>query len=103
MLYENLYIDIVHFQVLQSWSKFSEKADIWALGIVMLFVCNRGEYVDIGVLLRGELSARDIQGSYSSDLVRVLQKMVNTSPHGRPSAREIDDECTNDRQAYGLH
>ena len=69
----------------------------------MLFVCNRGQYVDIGVLLRGELSAKDIQGSYSSDLVRVLQKMVNTSPHGRPSAGEILSECTLDRQESGLH
>jgi len=94
---------IIAPEVLQSWSKFSEKADIWALGLLMLFVCNHGNYVDIGVLFRGELSARNIQGSYSSDLVRILQRMVNTSPHSRPSAGEISRECTEDRQEWGLH
>lgn len=83
--------------MLQNPSQFSDRADIWALGVLMLFVCNRGQYVDTSVLSRGELSARHIQGSHSSDLLRILQRMVSISPHGRPSAGEILSECTPDR------
>jgi len=90
---------IIAPEVWEDRSKFSVKADIWALGCLMVFVCNQGKDLQIPWIRdwRG-LSTSDIKGSYSSDLFRVLQSMVAPSHHDRPSAWEIRRECTGDRQ-----
>jgi len=35
---------------------------------------------------------------YSSDLVALIGRMLHPDHHARPSAKEIDAECTNARQ-----
>merc|ERR1712154_125685 len=95
---------IIAPEVWEDRSKFSAKADIWALGCLVVFVCNQGKDLHIpGIRDWRGLNTSDIRGSFSSDMFRVLQSMVAPSHHDRPSAMEIRRECTNNRQEYGLH
>ena len=89
---------------------YTFSADIWSLGCIMAFNCNRGEHLfhvtreDMVNGMAQKMSRwRGLpQGTisgYSSDLVALIGRMLHPDHHRRPSAKEIRAECTNARQA----
>ena len=96
---------------MQVWNRkgYTFSADIWSLGCIMAFYCNRGEHLfevtrqDVMLGMAQKMSRwRGLpQGTikgYSSDLVALIGKMLLPDPYGRPSAKEIRAECTAARQ-----
>ena len=49
------------------------------------------------------LPAGAIQSGYSGDLLALLATMLSTDPGARPSAGQVDRECTEERQEKGRH
>ena len=80
---------------------YTFSADIWSLGCIMAFFCNRGEHLfrvtrqDLAMGMAQKMSR--IRG-YSSDLVDLIGRMLHPDYHRRSTAREILVECTNARQ-----
>ena len=70
--------------------KYNFGADIWSLGCIMAFYCNRGQPLfssPLKVLRWTGLRLGAIRG-YSSELVDVIGRMLRPDPRARPSAME---------------
>ena len=94
------------------WTKgtkgYTFSADIWSLGCIMAFNCNKGQHLiqvtrqDLvdGMAQKMKEWTGLPQGTisgYSSDLVGLIERMLHPDHHGRPSAKEVLEECTDDR------
>ena len=89
---------------------YTFSADIWSLGCVVAFRCNRGEHLfqvtrqDLMLGMAEKMSRwsglpqEDPIKGYSSDLVALIGRMLHPDHHARPSAKEIRAECTAARQ-----
>ena len=89
-----------------NYKGYTFSADIFSLGCIIAFQCNRGKQLlsmarTIPEMIhkmkewRG-LPQGAIQG-YPSDLVGLVERMVHPDHHQRPSAEEIWAECTDAR------
>ena len=79
-----------------NYKGYTFSADIWSLGCIMAFYCNKGKHLFsmartipefVQKIQRG-LPQGAIQG-YSSDLVCLVWRMIHPDHHQRPSAKEI--------------
>ena len=88
-----------------NYKGYTFSADIWSLGCIMAFYCNKGKHLfqvnrnlpEMILKIQKGLPQGAISG-YSSDLVALIGRMLHPDPHGRPSAKEIRAECTAARQ-----
>jgi serine/threonine protein kinase len=77
-------------------------ADIWSLGCIMTFCCNRAKPLfssPVEVIRWRGLQPGDIQGGYSRGLVGLIRRMLSFKAGDRPSAGEVVRECTKERRA----
>ena len=88
-----------------NYKGYTLSADIWSLGCIMAFRCNKGKHLiqvtrqDLMFGMAQKMSRwRGLpQGTihgYSSDLVDLIGRMLHPDYHRRPSAKEIYAECT---------
>jgi len=81
---------------------YTFSADIWSLGCIMAFNCNRGKHLfqvsrTLPEMIQKMKEWRGLpQGA--NDLVALIGRMLHPDHHGRPSAKEIRAECTAARQ-----
>ena len=84
---------------------YTFSADIWSLGCIMAFFCNRGEHLfrvtrqDLAMGMAQKMSRwrglpRGTIRGYSSDLVDLIGRMLDPDYRRRPRAKEIRAECT---------
>ena len=69
--------------------RYTVSADVWALGSLILYYCNRTERL---------MPHGTLRGGYSEGLTSVIRGMLHPTPNCRPSAAAVWAECTNDRQ-----
>ena len=89
-----------------NYKGYTFSADIWSLGCIMAFQCNKGKHLfqvsrnlpEMIQKIQKGLPRGAISG-YSSDLVDLIGRMLHPDHHRRPSAKEILAECTSARQA----
>jgi len=85
---------------------YTFSADIWALGCVAAFNCNRGEDLftnPMKVVKWSGTSEDTIPMHYSSGLHSLLRRMLEKEPTHRLTAQQIWSECTADREESGMH
>ena len=78
---------------------YSYGADIWSLGCVLAFYCNRGldlfsSYRDV---LRWDGLPTDpcpIGGSFSAGLITLLRSMLTKDPTSRPAGQDVKRESS---------
>jgi len=96
-------------EVWVNYKGYTFSADIWSLGCIMVFYCNRGKHLftvtraDMAIGMAQKMSKWKglPQGTiqeYSIDLVGLVGRMIHPDHHQRPSAKEISAECTDVRQ-----
>lgn len=93
-------------EVWTNYKGYTFSADIWSLGCIMAFQCNKGKHLfqvsrnlpEMIQKIQKGLPRGAISG-YSSDLVDLIGRMLHPDHHRRPSAKEIRAECTSARTA----
>eukprot|EP00092_Neocalanus_flemingeri_P031729 GFUD01034463.1.p1 GENE.GFUD01034463.1~~GFUD01034463.1.p1 ORF type:complete len:292 (+),score=58.97 GFUD01034463.1:48-923(+) len=88
-------------EVCRDWTKYAMASDIWSLGCIMMFLCNKGEPLfshSHEVMRWRGLSQSSIRRGYSDDLVNLIARMLSPRKQDRPSAANIGRECTFARQ-----
>jgi len=88
-------------EVWVNYKGYTFSADIWSLGCIIAFICNKGKHLfsmartipELVQKMQRGLPQGAIQG-YSSDLVRLVGRMIHPDHHKRPSAKDIRAECT---------
>ena len=82
---------------------YTFSADIWSLGCIMEFYCNKGKHLFQGTRFLPEMmqKMREWRGlpqgtvrGYSSDLVVLIGRMLHPDYRRKPSAAQILAECT---------
>jgi serine/threonine protein kinase len=89
-------------EVLANEHKYDFAADIWSLGCVMAFYCNRGRHFfssEEQVTRWRGLRTGDIKAGYSIELAFLIGRMLSPDPKDRPSAGELARECTEERMS----
>ena len=74
--------------------RYTVSADVWALGSLILYMCNRTERL---------MPHGTLRGGYSEDLTSFIREMLHPTPSCRPSAAAVIAECTSARQERGQH
>ena len=85
-----------------NYKGYTFSADIFSLGCIMAFQCNKGKHLFSMARTIPELVQKMQRGlpqgairGYSSELVGLVGRMIHPDHHQRPSAKEILAECTN--------
>ena len=84
--------------------RYSTPADMWSLGAVMSFYCNK-EHLFTSfpsiVKWKGGKSSLD-SGKYSLDLRQLVADLLSPDPKNRPTAKNVHEETyKNNRQRHG--
>lgn len=78
-------------ELLQGKTDYNEKVDIYAFGVVLYLVLNRGEYPNISVIDVGNGKQADIPKSFTKYSTDLIKKCWNFNASERPSFNEIFD------------
>eukprot|EP00092_Neocalanus_flemingeri_P041596 GFUD01045301.1.p1 GENE.GFUD01045301.1~~GFUD01045301.1.p1 ORF type:complete len:305 (+),score=59.66 GFUD01045301.1:91-915(+) len=84
-------------EVCRDWTKYTMASDIWSLGCLMVFLCNKGKPLfsrSHEVIRWTGLTQGAIRRGYSDDLVSLIGRMLSPEKQDRPSAENIKRECT---------
>ena len=79
-------------EVWDEYRSYSFAADIWSLGCVMAFLCNRSKHLFLKmreIHNWNGLPAGRIRGGYSDELINLIKRMLDPDPKSRPSAKEV--------------
>ena len=89
-----------------NYKGYTFSADIFSLGCIIAFECNRGKHLFSMARTIPELVQKMQRGlpqgairGYSSELVGLVGRTIHPDHHQRPTSREIWAECTLARQA----
>ena len=100
------YVHVFLTQVWVNYKGYTFSADIFSLGCIMAFQCNKGKHLFSMARTIPELVQKMQRGlpqgairGYSSELVGLVGRMIHPDHHQRPSAQEIWAECTDARHA----
>lgn len=78
-------------ELLQGKTDYNEKVDIYAFGVVLYLVLNKGEYPNISVIDVGNGKQADIPKSFTKYSTDLIKKCWNFNASERPSFNEIFD------------
>merc|ERR1711971_651088 len=94
-------------EVLKDFDTYSSASDVWSLGFVIAFYMRKGKHVfncNDDVLYYKPSMASDMifnekrTNNYSSTLVQLVCRMIQTKPGKRPTAKQVRNMCTSERQ-----
>ena len=84
---------------------YTFSADMWSVGAIMSFICNRGEHLftDRNSVLTWPGERNALPRHYSIDLRRLVTDLLHPNPDGRPTALNVCNECTDERREPGFY
>eukprot|EP01064_Diplonema_japonicum_P022284 TRINITY_DN319_c0_g1_i1.p1 TRINITY_DN319_c0_g1~~TRINITY_DN319_c0_g1_i1.p1 ORF type:complete len:730 (+),score=276.86 TRINITY_DN319_c0_g1_i1:101-2290(+) len=90
--------------------RYTNKVDLWGLGVVLLELCTLRERPINSLLLQGDRILSDVESEitargYSSKIAQVTTALLAKDPRNRPSAREVLMKIATDseKERYGIN